>query len=278
MALTPENQQILYSLIEMEKGGALDRTSFTDLPIEVYHHRLCPGISSTTLKTVLKKSWAHHLVGEQFESDPFRFGNAFHCFSNEPKRFRDAYYVAPFKRRVGQDWEEAKATAGDRTIIMCDDFELIRIMTKKLYEHPIARQLIVGSQCEVTFFVRDKETGVLKKCRVDNIKGDELSDLKSTIDGSLDEFTFQAKKLLYRISGTYYLEIVSEFYNELFDKFNLIACEKEVPNEIAIYPLSERSRERASEEIRSALRTIATIQKNPNAWKGYALEKTPIDI
>lgn len=270
--MKPQHTEILRALIDMSERGELDRQSFDDIPIQVYHHPLCPGTSSTTIKTILKKSYNHCGYGYG-DSDSFRFGSAFHCFNNEPHLFRDAYHVCPFNSRRGGDWEAAKTIAGGKgkIILMQRDFRTIEVMSKKLWEHPDARELLVDAQYEITFFSRDAETGVLKKCRVDAIKNKVISDLKTTWDASPEQFRWDAKKYLYDISAAYYLEVVSEFYQELLNTFYLIPCEKEEPHEITTYQVHPDSIAAASEQIRIGLRKIAAAQNDPKAWRGYDL-------
>src|SRR4051812_16285277 len=100
--MAPEHLEILKSLIDMEARGELERASFDDVPISVYHHPSCPGISSTTIKTVLKKSWNHVGTGGGAEKESFRFGSAFHCFNNEPHLFAATYHICPFNKRKGE--------------------------------------------------------------------------------------------------------------------------------------------------------------------------------
>jgi hypothetical protein len=262
----------------MERRGQLERASFDDIPIQVYHHPLCPGVSSTTIKTVLKKSFNHVGTNQGAEKDSFRFGSAFHCLNNEPHLFQETYYVCPFNSKKGEDWKTHQARAGGKIILMQRDFDCLKVMSKKLWLHPDARELLVDAAFEITYFSRDAETGVLKKCRVDAIKNKVLSDLKTTWDGSPGQFHWDGKKFLYRISAAYYLEICSEFYGELLNTFYLIPCEKEEPFEVTTYQVDQSSLAVAGEEIRMALRKIQAVKENPKAWRGYDLGLKTISI
>jgi hypothetical protein len=280
VTLSKTHSDILNTLIEMEKRGELDRASFSDIPIQVYHHQDCPGISSTTIKNVLQRSWNHHVIGAVEESDALRFGSAFHCYVNEPHLFNSTYYVCPFNEKRGGEWKDAKASAHFRgqIILMQNEFESIQVMSTKLFQHPQAKQLLEGAQYEVTYFSRDAVTGLLKKCRLDAIKGKLPSDLKSTFNASEEEFSKIARRLLYRVSAAFYTEILSEYHGELFEEFYLIPCEKIEPFEIAVRPVSQDSMARGNEEVRATLDKIARIKKDPNAWKGYDLGLNPLSI
>lgn len=277
--MSPAQLEILKELIDMEARGELDRASFDDIPIQVYHHPSCPGISSTTIKTVLKKSWNHVGTKGGAEKDSFRFGSAFHCLNNEPHLFNDIYIVCPFDSKRGEDWKGYKESAGARgkILLLQKEFRCLEVMSKKLWLHPDARELMTNAQFEVTYFVRDQRTGVLKKCRVDSIKRGSLiliSDLKTTWDASPDAFSFDCRKYLYRISASYYSEIVSEFYGELVHGFYLIPCEKVEPYEITVYKVPDDAILKGGAEIAESLDKIAAIQKDPKAWRGYPLGAT----
>jgi hypothetical protein len=266
-----EYLEILKELIAMNDRGGLERACFDDIPIQVYHHPLCPGSSSTTIKTILKKSWNH--CGAAESKDSLVFGSAFHCFNNEPHLFRDQFMVCPFDKKRGADWEQTVAIAEKtgKIILMQRDFKTIEVMSKKLWLHPDASELLTGAQFELTFFSRDQATGVLKKCRVDALKNKIPSDLKTTWDASEESFRRDSKKFGYGISAAFYLEILSEYFGELLNNFYLIPCEKEEPHEINTFRVHPDSIIAANDEIRLGLATIAKLQNDPKAWRGYPL-------
>lgn len=265
------NQEILMTLISMANKDQLSGC-FADIPPEVYHDRRCPGFSSTQLKGILKKSYRHWELEASVDSEATRFGTAFHCFVNEPETFVNTYQIIHGKK------SQAFLEAG-KTALMDDDFKTIEVMSKKLFAHPDAGPLLSGAQNELTYFSRDKETGVLKKCRVDAIKDHVISDLKTCPDASPEAFGRDSRKWMTRVSAAYYLEVVSECLGTHLNKFHLIACEKNDPFEIAVYKVSDRSIQRGSQEVRKALKVIQNVIENPgDAWKGYELGIQELDI
>ncbi len=272
--MTKNDVEILRTLVDMEARGELDRASFSDIPIQIYHHRCCPGISSTTIKTVMQKSWHH--VGFGSEKEVFKFGNAFHCFNNEPEIFRSTYYVVPFDSKRGDDFQMHKAIANGRIIIMQSDFNMILAMSKKLWQHPEAKELLTGAEYETTYFSRCQRTGLLKKCRLDAFKNFKISDLKSTMDASPASFKWDARKFGYGISAAFYCGVTSDFYEQIINDFTLIACEKEEPNEICTYKVHIDSLAAADQQINETMDKIAAIRKDPKTWSGYALGQTII--
>ncbi len=258
-----QSTDILQTLISMADQGTLSGC-FADIPVDVYHHSNCPGISSTQLKGIIKKSFTHFMEEKRTETPALHFGSAFHCFTNEPEEFARTYQIL-----YGTKTERLEF---GRIGLKADDFETIKVMQKKVFEHPDAGPLIQDAQFELTYFSVDQKTGIIKKCRVDAIKNKIISDLKTCADASPETFARDARKYLYRISGAYYLEIVSETLGEPLNQFNLIACEKEAPHEINVFRISEASLKKADQEIRHALDIIQTVhEQGPKAWVGYDL-------
>lgn len=258
-----QNTDILKTLISMAERGTLVGC-FADIPIDVYHHAACPGISSTTVKAIIKNSYSHMSTAKISSTGALEFGSAFHCFVNEPEEFIRQYQIM-------QGTKEERLELGKIPLDM-DDFSTIKEMQKKVFLHPDAGPLLTEAQFELTYFSVDSETGVLKKCRVDAIKNKIISDLKSCESASSDEFARNARKFLYRVSGAYYLEVVSEVIGEHLNQFNLIACEKKKPHEINVFRVSDASLQKANLEIRSALAVIRDVHElGDRAWAGYEL-------
>lgn len=254
--LSPANQEILQVLKNLHSKRELVGC-FNDIPIEVYHHPECPGISSTQIKTVLKRSISH-LKHAKEDTEELTFGRLFHAFISEPWTIQNA---------------------------KSSDVLLAKKMFDNMMKHPVIRALMRGAKHEVTFFSYDQETGLLKKCRADGINDLDAGyspivfDFKTTKNASLDSFTSDCKRFNYRLSAAYYLEIISEVYGSRTEDFRLIACEKEEPCEAAIYRVHSRSLEEANNEIRIALNKIKeAIDKGESAWTGYSLNAIDILI
>ena len=249
--------KMIERLAKMEKEGLLEKAMFDDIPNEVYH--ACVGVSSSTIKKIYSQSFAH-LSGGNKKSVPFRFGSAFHIFNNEPELFETLYKVS--KR-------ESKSEPRENITFL--SFEKITKMSENIMKHPEASKLVTGAKSEISFFSRDKETGILKKCKVDGIsKNNELYDLKTCEDASPSAFGNDARKWLYRISAAYYLNIVSEVLETCLRDFYLIPSEKVDPHACAVYKVDQRSLSKADGEIRETLLKIKEKNSNPDYFNGYS--------
>lgn len=248
--LSPAHQIILDKIIEAHNDGQLVG-AFDGIPIEVYHHPLCPGISSTMLKTAIKRSMAHMNFDKE-DNEQLSFGRLFHSFISEPHLIQNA---------------------------KSKDVLLAQKMFTNMMKHPIVNSLMRGARHEITFFSTDMETGLTKKCRADGYNEGIVFDFKTTRNASLDSFISDCKRFNYRISAAYYLEIISEVFGERHEDFRLIACEKEDPCEVSVYRVHSRSIEEAAQEIRGGLNKIKeAFDKGELAWKGYSQNVTDILI
>lgn len=273
-----EHIEILQTLKALDSRNELTG-EFSDIPVDVYHHEESPGYSSTFIKRLVEKSYNHWFLEKQMNQRALEFGQAFHCYVNEPALFNELFEVVPTSNRRSGEWREAKRAITDKILITLDDVNCIKIMADKLYSHPDIGPYMSSATFERTFYSRDAETGLLKKCRIDILSNGIIFDLKSTFDASYSAFQKQMKAHLQRVSSSYYLEILSEVFEARHDDFRLVACEKQEPREIKVYKVPESSIQRAQAEIRVALRTIKDIQDNgASAWKGYQLGAEEIFI
>lgn len=239
MHLTANQSDVLKQLIEYEKQGKLDREYFDDIPIEVYHHPECPGISSTRLKMVYKNDYK-----PVEETEALFFGRAFHCYILEPELFLKTYSIGVIDKCLQYlSWQE---------------YEMLQAMKVALEAHPLYKNYFVGGASERTFFSRDNVTNTLKKCRTDKIKGMSVADLKTTTNASESNFIYSAKKYGYGFSGAYYLGIVSEVLGTRTDDFTMWAVEKKIEDpKIGVYMPNFGSLERSDLAVREALETYS---------------------
>ncbi len=269
--LSAAHRDLLCDIINAEISDSL-AGFYNDIPIQVYHHPLCTGYSSTLIKRLIEQSFNHAFLEKNGKSGAFRFGSAFHTFCNEPHLFETDYIVAPVSERRSKEFKATKARAGNRIVLTADEFKAIEVMSGNLFRHPDASPLLAGAKFEHTFFSRDSKTGLWKRCRSDLWKGLSVGDLKTCMNASPVTFAMDAKRFLYRISAAWYLGVISEATGISHEEFYLIACEKEAPWEIAVYKVSQQSIERAQLEIRQALDTIRVIlDEGEKAWRGFQL-------
>lgn len=261
MTLSPQHEDILQTLISMAKRGTLIG-AFEDIPSVVYNDPRMPGVRSGLIKSVVDRSYNHHLYADSKNERALFFGSAFHAYVTDFEEF-NIYY---------------------RRELSPEEIRKIGFMHKKLVEHPDVKPRLQNAKFEVTFFSKCQVTGLLKRCRVDLMQGDlstveELNDFKTCKNASASAFAKDARFFLYRISAAYYLGIVSELAGRYIRNFNLIPSEKEEPYESRVYRIDDKSISQGEEECLKGLKIIRDIyQGGEAAWKGYELGVRDLSI
>lgn len=259
--LSPSHQDILLALQARFKNDTL-HGAFKDLPIEVYHHPDCPGISSTRIKSIVELGYHYGSKVVVNKTPAMEFGNDFHAYMQGPQFFAENYSIGKFHP--------------EKKFLSYDDFAKITAMANNVHKHPRAAELLKDSQQEYTFFAKCPVTGILRKARPDLIKGNIIGDWKTAMDATRSGFSRQARKLLYRISAMYYIDVVHDATGADVNQFHYIVPENQNEHQVAYYEIHEGSLITAKDEITTALEAIATASKG--GWTGFPLHQQPISI
>lgn len=182
-------------------------------------YRQREGVSSTDLKHIVKspahfRYWKEH---PQEETPALLFGRASHKYALEKEDFFDEFAVAPNcdrRTKAGKEqYNLFELENKGKDIISADDFQKIQEMREALYATPFAEQLLSGKK-ELSFFMKDEETGLTIKCRPDCLTtiGDThvLIDYKSCQDASSEAFMRSAISLNYDMQLAQYKEIMDK--------------------------------------------------------------------
>ena len=246
--------------------------SLADISNAVYHaDRSCVSVSG--LKQILR-SPAHYqayLKGANKETPAMSYGTAIHSRLLEPEDYARSYVVAlaSDKRKKEYTEFEATATAGGYRILTRDQAINIERIHDSAMGHGSARALIAGGVAERTLIWQDAETGIWLKIRPDCINFDfgVCLDVKSTEDASPDAFRRSCFTYQYDFQAAVYLEGLRASYSRDFD-FAFLACEKEVPNGVALYGAPEEMLIDGRIAFRKALRILRECMDN-RRWPSY---------
>lgn len=231
------HEEAVQKLIDLEAAGQLECVYLDDIPIDAYHDPRCPGVSSTTLKSVLKAE-----AKPKSDKPAFSFGKAFHTLVLEPELFNVTVMQT----------------------VDADEYQMMLKMQEVLKSHPKFDELFEGTSKERSFFSRDKDSGLLKKCRTDIAMGNIIVDLKSTRSVVKDTFQFDAKKFGYGFSAAYYIEIVSEVLNSRIENFHWVCVEKSMKPKVGIFHPHQDCLSKRNQEIREALEIYKTNLITPD--------------
>lgn len=238
------------------------------------------GVSSTDLKNMIKspahfRYWKDH---PQEDAPALLFGRASHKYMLEKEDFFTEFAVTPnVDRRTKAGKEEYTQFLEDskgKDVISTDDFQKIQDMREALYTTPFVAQLLKGEK-ELSFFLKDKKTGLMMKCRPDCLTqiGDAhiLIDYKSTADASSESFMKSAISLNYDLQMSYYKDIMDKVTgNEHSVMF--IAQEKTPPYVVNILEANEYFIKSGRDMYRTYLDLYKECSDSGN-WYGFVNEE-----
>jgi hypothetical protein len=243
------------------------------------YHADTTAISSSGLRTIINKSPRHFKLGQRKETEAMAIGTACHTALLEPEKFRDTYTQKPenmsFATKEGKAWREDNQ---HKKILSFDNYEMCRGMYKSVYGNKILRPILDTSKKELTYFWKDKETGVLMKMRLDILtQENNIIDLKTTESAAEQDFKKSMHNYAYAFQAMFYMEGAKDMLDlSEYPFFEFWAIEKEAPYEMAIYTPGAESLKRAYIQLRNGL----NIYKNcleTNEWPGYDLQAKQIE-
>ena len=154
-----------------------------------------PAVSKSHLDLIARSPlhyWARYLDPDRQPLEPtpaMRLGTALHTHVLERSRWDEEIAVAPQCDRRTKAGKEAfasfEANAAGKTVITCDDAEVVMAMGRSVMRHPGAAMLLgLPGKAETTHIWTDVATGLQCKCRPDWLTDDGrlLVDLKTTED------------------------------------------------------------------------------------------------
>lgn len=254
-----------------------------------------PGESNSALKQ-LDVSAAHYKAAgkaKQKQTPDMTFGSLYHTAILEPDLLKDKIAHGPdCERRSAADKEEwakfFKKSEGKIRLnadgyalgedkygkIIKSDFSLGTAinMQNVLFADSTLKNMFINSDREKSLYSEDKETGLLKRCRIDVIphKGDSISDLKTALDASPRGFEKAIRDRQYYVQAAYYLDIAAELGIER-DYFAFIAQEKVAPFAYKVHYLSWDYIEEGRRVYRRRLDLLKKC-RDENNWPGYDQE------
>lgn len=244
-----------------------------DCPEEVY--RASPGVSQSDLKkfemSPAKAVW--EMEHPSKPSEAMQLGSAIHCALLEPDLFDEKYILKPkFDRRtkIGKqeaiDWEAANF---GKSGLEQNEMDVINRLAARFYNDDYFGRFFKGGKKEASFWSKDSETGLIKRCRLDNYNDEMcfLVDLKTTMCAYPPIFERDIGKYKYHIQAAYYTDIVREVTSHGWP-FVIVAVEKTKDCDISVHLISDAAICHGREMYKRYLRQYAHVKKT-NIIGGY---------
>lgn len=254
-----------------------ERIVIENLHNDVYHG--CEGISASKLKVFIEcpaKYQALYITHEiERESNAtFDVGSAAHSLCLEPENFNQEFILQPayIDVRRGKKWDSFVEVHKDKTVLTKDQWDYCHAMRDAVARHPFSSRLLKGGKAEVSYFVRDEETGLIVKCRTDYRLDDLIVDLKTCRSSEPKKFARDAVRLGYHVQDALYRDVTG------LEHFAFVAVESEKPFVVtAPITCSDNARQLGHLEYRQALKGIRD-SLDFNMWPGYTTEPVEIDV
>ena len=231
--------------------------------------------------------WARYLDPDRQPLEPtpaMRLGTALHTHVLERSRWDEEIAVAPQCDRRTKAGKEAfasfEANAAGKTVITCDDAEVVMAMGRSVMRHPGAAMLLgLPGKAETTHMWTDATYGIECKCRPDWLTEDGtiMVDLKTTRDASPRGFRRSIADYRYWVQAGWYLHGVEQVTGKRPDQFIFICVESTAPHASAVYAADAEMIERGYQQAMDDLGKLAACRA-ADSWPSYSDQIEPIGL
>jgi exodeoxyribonuclease VIII len=234
---------------------------YYDISNEEYHSG--DGISKSGLWTIYTQTPAHFkFPPEKEDSAQSRaakdFGTAVHAAILEPEKLETLIFRGPSDRR-GNKWTDAVKAyeAGLQGLPLTEDmYDRVLIIRERVHASNTLNQLLTSGDGvnEMSVYVKDEETGELKRVRADRYRRDLnlIIDIKSTESAARKAFGNSIASYGYHAQEAFYTDVFEESGLPV-DGFMFLAWEKKSPFAKATFEIPPSMVEEGRAIMRKAL-------------------------
>ena len=239
-----------------------------NMPNEDYHNH--DSISNSGLSLV-SRSPAHYAFRTPWAATrAMDIGTAFHTALLEPERFKAEYVTTEGNDRRKVEYKDAaKVYGGDKTLT-ANEGASVSVMSESIRSNDAAQELLSSpGYAEVSFFVKDPETGCVLRCRFDWLTHTGFAiDLKKTQD--CREFAFSKSVLMYRYhcQAAMYSHVYELVMGKPLESFKFLAVEEQPPCANVLYDLDAFAMQIGHTGYRESLAEYAKANES-GEWTTY---------
>ena len=225
------------------------------------------GVNYSTLKAMGKSPlhYQHALTVPRADTPAMRLGRAIHTAVLEPDLF-PVHWTLYDGRRAGNVWAEFAAVNADKGILTVEEYDTVLAIRDAVHRHKVARRLLRYGKSEVTLRWVDPVTRIRCKARLDHLRGDALTDLKSTKDIDNRTFGRLAANMGYAGQLAFYRLGLLATGHELAP-VRIVAVESVAPHDVAVFTVDEDVLEAGVMEVRRLLHMVKTCRSR-RRWPG----------
>ena len=225
---------------------------YENVPFDTYLSWDC--FSKSMVKSALiSTAHLHHYINNgKKQTKEMALGSLLDCMLLEPEIFADkfaekltTYPDDPAKKWSGNS-HSCRAWLADKiergiVVYSRSDYEKCVEMIGNIADHETANKWINDGKNQVSIVWEDHETGIMCKSRIDVLKEDMLTDLKSTVNASPSEFKRTLNNFGYHIQNSMYSEGYAQLNGGEVLPFGFVVVESEAPHCVATYKLDEEA-------------------------------------
>lgn len=277
---------------------------YPELPIEHYHAG--PGYSSTHIKCILQDSpfvFRHRFIIEPERPNPDKWGERKHdmilggmvaALADSAATFARGYMVMDEKAAKASKntnefkgtWRDAVAANPDKTVVLPAEVDKAMAICEAIYRHPdpATREQLqefmnrpdLRSEC--SHYLRDEETGLLVKTRLDlSVPKRMAADIKTTADCGPVAYSRRLRDNQAHIQAAMGLDIQNRAEGGWIKEVLHIVVEQSAPHDVAVYRLGQLSLDIGYRKYRHGLKLLAKCLET-DTWPGKVCGVASVDL
>jgi hypothetical protein len=266
---------------------------YSDMPLERYHASdacIEPSISSSGLRKIFSESPKHYWATSPYnpkradgdDTPALTLGRAAHYLLLGEGDFRKHFAVRPDMLN-GQKWHGSRleckgwkreVEASGRTIITSEQAEKIKGIVAALQADPAVQHGCLNGGLELSWFWKDKKTGVWVKYRPDANPTGDLSfvDLKLTTSTDWQSLQYAIRDYGYWMQAGLGAIACEEVLGRPMDSFSLLFVENSEPFDIEFVMFKDSEIKRGQAACRAMIDRFAECLKS-GKWPGRRGER-----
>lgn len=275
-------------LLTLAEGEKIAESGVWLIDIERYHSSCCvgPSISSSGLRTIESKTPAHYYATSYLNpnrepdegSRALDFGKAAHTLLLGESGFREHFAIRPdewsdWRTNAVKAWRDEQQQAG-RTVLVPEDMETIRGMSRALSAHPLIQSGILQGDIERSLIWQDKDTGVWLKSRPDVLPVSDgvVVDLKTCAEASPEAVQRSILNHGYALQGALTGRALKRVLGIDMTAFVLVFVEKAAPYAVSVVEIDQDWIGFAGRQVQRAIDRFARCVETGH-WPAYEDER-----
>lgn len=243
-------------------------------------------VNASILKEPTPLHAKFYMDGDSKSSPALSMGDALHKAVLEPdefnNRFDDHYIIGSTDTWNTKANMKAMEQNPGKVLLTQAQFDKVIHMRDAIYRHHFARRLLgLCDDRELTGICPDKDTGVIRKIRVDGRPSSDQSqfilDIKTSRDLMERAFYYDCLKYGYHLQGAYYIDTDAMISGRKRQQFIILGVTNKAPYYARVYTLPPVLIETGRALYTHRLAKLAQAAKH-GLWDAFEHESEPVPL